>query len=38
MTGTFAFEKGDVRAAPDFNVFFRDHATYPYYLRDAART
>jgi nitrate/nitrite transport system substrate-binding protein len=31
MTGTFEYAKGDVRAAPDFNVFFRDHATYPFY-------
>lgn len=31
MTGIFEFEKGDVRPAPDFNVFFRYHATYPYY-------
>ncbi len=31
MTGTFEFEKGEVREVPDFNVFFRDHATYPYY-------
>ncbi|RFA27043.1 nitrate ABC transporter substrate-binding protein [Alkalilimnicola ehrlichii] len=31
MTGVFEFEKGDVRAAPDFNVFFRYNATYPYY-------
>ena len=31
MTGTFEFEKGDKRPAPDFNVFFRDFATYPYY-------
>lgn len=31
MTGIFEFEKGDVRKAPDFNVFFRYHATYPYY-------
>ncbi len=31
MTGVFEFEKGDVRPAPDFNVFFRYHATYPYY-------
>lgn len=31
MTGVFEFEKGDKRAAPDFNVFFRYHATYPYY-------
>jgi len=31
MTGTFEFEKGDVRAIPDFNVFFRHDATYPFY-------
>jgi nitrate/nitrite transport system substrate-binding protein len=31
MTGTFEYEKGDVRQVPDFNVFFRYHATYPYY-------
>ena len=31
MTGTFEFEKGDKRAMPDFNVFYRYHATYPYY-------
>lgn len=31
MTGTFEFEKGDVRDIPDFNVFFRYNATYPYY-------
>ena len=31
MTGTFEFEKGDIRSMPDFNVFFRYHATYPYY-------
>jgi nitrate/nitrite transport system substrate-binding protein len=31
MTGTFEFEKGDVREMPDFNVFYRHHATYPYY-------
>ncbi|MBI2311003.1 MAG: ABC transporter substrate-binding protein [Betaproteobacteria bacterium] len=31
MTGKFEFEKGDVRPAPDFNVFFRYNATYPYY-------
>ncbi|MEE2762880.1 MAG: CmpA/NrtA family ABC transporter substrate-binding protein [Pseudomonadota bacterium] len=30
MTGTFEYEKGDVREVPDFNVFFRHHATYPY--------
>lgn len=31
MTGTFEFEKGDKRSMPDFNVFFRHHATYPFY-------
>ena len=31
MTGTFEYEKGDVREVPDFNVFFRYFATYPYY-------
>ncbi len=31
MTGTFEYEKGDKRDLPDFNVFFRYFATYPYY-------
>jgi nitrate/nitrite transport system substrate-binding protein len=31
MTGSFEYGKGDKRALPDFNVFFRYHATYPYY-------
>ncbi len=31
MTGTFEYEKGDVREVPDFNVFFRHDATYPFY-------
>jgi nitrate/nitrite transport system substrate-binding protein len=31
MTGTFEYEKGDKRAMPDFNVFFKYHATYPFY-------
>ena len=31
MTGTFEYEPGDVRELPDFNVFFRYNATYPYY-------
>jgi nitrate/nitrite transport system substrate-binding protein len=31
MTGTFEYEKGDVRNVPDFNVFFRYYATYPFY-------
>ncbi len=31
MTGTFEYEKGDKRPQPDFNVFFRHFATYPFY-------
>src|SRR5579871_5177133 len=31
MTGTFEYEKGDKRPVPDFNVFFRYFATFPYY-------
>jgi nitrate/nitrite transport system substrate-binding protein len=31
MTGTFEYEKGDKRPVPDFNVFFRYFANYPYY-------
>ena len=31
MTGTFEYEKGDVREVPDFNTFFRYYATYPFY-------
>ena len=31
MTGTFEYEKGDKRSLPDFNVFYRYYATYPYY-------
>ncbi len=31
MTGTFEFEAGDKRDIPDFNVFYRYYATYPYY-------
>ncbi len=31
MTGTFEYEKGDKRPLPDFNVFFRYYANYPFY-------
>ncbi len=31
MNGTFEYEKGDKRNLPDFNVFARYHASYPYY-------
>jgi nitrate/nitrite transport system substrate-binding protein len=31
MTGTFEFEKGDRRAIPEFNTFFKDTYGIPYY-------
>lgn len=31
MTGVFEYDRGDVRKQPDFNVFFRYNANYPYY-------
>ena len=31
MTGTFEYGRGDKRALPDFNVFFKYHANYPFY-------
>ena len=31
MTGTFEYTRGEKRAMPDFNVFFRYYATYPFY-------
>jgi len=31
MTGTFEHEKGDVRPVPDFNVFWNQDASYPFY-------
>ncbi len=31
MTGTFEYEKNDKRSMPDFNVFFKYYATYPFY-------
>ena len=31
MTGSFEYARGDRRSLPDFNVFFRYFATYPYY-------
>ena len=31
MTGTWEYYKGDKRPLSDFNVFFRHHATYPFY-------
>jgi nitrate/nitrite transport system substrate-binding protein len=31
MIGKFEYEKGDIRSEPDWDVFFRNYATYPYY-------
>jgi nitrate/nitrite transport system substrate-binding protein len=31
MLGKFEYDRGDLRSEPDFNVFFRYNATYPYY-------
>lgn len=31
MTGKFTFAPGDTRAAPNFNIFFNQHAGYPFY-------
>ena len=31
MTGTFVFQKTDVRPMPDFNVFFDHEASFPHY-------
>jgi nitrate/nitrite transport system substrate-binding protein len=31
MTGTFEYMPGEKRSVPDFNVFYRYHATYPFY-------
>jgi nitrate/nitrite transport system substrate-binding protein len=31
MTGTFTYEANDTRPAPDFNIFFKHYAGYPYY-------
>jgi nitrate/nitrite transport system substrate-binding protein len=31
MTGYFMFQKTDKRLMPEFNVFFKNHCTYPWY-------
>lgn len=31
ITGTYQYEKDDIRPLPEFNVYFKDHASYPYY-------
>jgi nitrate/nitrite transport system substrate-binding protein len=31
ITGVYQYEKGDTRPLPQFNIYFKDHASYPYY-------
>lgn len=31
ITGTYQYEKGDIRPLPQFNIYFKDSASYPYY-------
>jgi len=31
ITGVYQFEKGDTRPAPEFNIYFKDTASFPYY-------
>jgi nitrate/nitrite transport system substrate-binding protein len=31
VTGVYQYEKGDTRALPEFNIYFKNHASYPYY-------
>ena len=31
MTGYFFFQKTDKRIMPEFNIFFKDHASFPWY-------
>ncbi|MEM7241355.1 MAG: CmpA/NrtA family ABC transporter substrate-binding protein [Pseudomonadota bacterium] len=31
MSGTFEYEAGDLRIEPEFNTFFANYATYPFY-------
>lgn len=31
VTGVYQYEKGDTRPLPDFNIYFKDDASYPYY-------
>jgi nitrate/nitrite transport system substrate-binding protein len=31
ITGVYQYEKGDTRPLPQFNVYFKDNASYPYY-------
>ncbi|HEU0201011.1 MAG TPA: CmpA/NrtA family ABC transporter substrate-binding protein [Burkholderiaceae bacterium] len=31
ITGVYTYEKGDTRPLPQFNIYFKDTASYPYY-------
>jgi nitrate/nitrite transport system substrate-binding protein len=31
ITGVYTYEKGDTRPLPQFNIYFKDSASYPYY-------
>lgn len=31
ITGSYQYEKGDVRPLPEFNIYLKDDASYPYY-------
>lgn len=31
ITGVYQYEKGDTRPLPQFNIYFKDTASYPYY-------
>jgi nitrate/nitrite transport system substrate-binding protein len=31
ITGRYTYEKGDTRPLPEFNIYFKNHASYPYY-------
>jgi len=31
ITGVYQYEKGDTRPLPEFNIYFKDNASYPYY-------
>jgi nitrate/nitrite transport system substrate-binding protein len=31
ITGTYQYEKGDTRPLPDFNIYLKDDASYPYF-------
>ncbi|MGQ0621225.1 MAG: CmpA/NrtA family ABC transporter substrate-binding protein [Panacagrimonas sp.] len=31
ITGVYQYEKGDTRPLPEFNIYYKDDASYPYY-------